>query len=215
MSLLNPGAEFSLTAGKVIYTGDRSVTLAYTGSDGARATQILSPYRAYTFPETRTYTLDKGRLYIFAPSSSEQYTYTDEMIGMPILPGMRVYSLGGGFDIRDHIRDEEIGFAGGAEYLMQSVSTASDMYSTTLEYPNGFYLATLRSLSYPSSDTARVTLLAPQLSADTSAPQLDIPEVTRIPVYQQYAYSLRDFVSEINEYTLELDPDVSTDSDGN
>lgn len=88
------------------------------------------------------------------------------------------------------------------------------MYYANIDAPNGFYYASIRH-EKERQNPARVTLLAPQKSFDTSAPELDIPESIRLPVYQTLEYSLKDILSETNTYSLGIDEDMTTDANGN
>ncbi len=63
--------------------------------------------------------------------------------------------------------------------------------------------------------TAREALFTPQASSDTSAPDLDIRDSIRVPVYQSRDIPLQSIITETNPYTLRIDPDVSQDNDGN
>jgi hypothetical protein len=63
--------------------------------------------------------------------------------------------------------------------------------------------------------TARETMFTPQASSDTSAPDLDIRDIIRVPVYQSRDIPLQSIITETNPYTLKVDPDISQDTDGN
>ena len=88
------------------------------------------------------------------------------------------------------------------------------MYYANIDVPNAFYYASLRH-EKERDISSRVTLLSPQKSFDTSAPELNIPESIRLPVYQTLEYSLRDILSETNSYSLGIDEDMTTDTNGN
>lgn len=66
--------------------------------------------------------LERGQLYIVYPSIvPEQYTFSDELIGMPILPGMRLTDSDGEITLTDHARDEDIVIAPGANYNLETL----------------------------------------------------------------------------------------------
>ncbi len=57
--------------------------------------------------------------------------------------------------------------------------------------------------------------MSPQAFLDKSAPVIDIPEKIRIPVYQQTAFDLKNFITDRSSYTVSIDPDIVVDSDKN
>jgi hypothetical protein len=81
--------------------------------------------------------------------------------------------------------------------------------------PDAWYHASLQSLTSNRVTPSRVTLLSPQKIFDTSAPEIDIPEVVRVPVYQNISLPLGDAISEMHSYIVSLDPDISQDENGN
>ena len=98
--------------------------------------------------------------------------------------------------------------------MIKSVGNENDVYHANIDVPNAFYYANLRH-EKERSTSSRVTLLSPQKSFDTSAPELDIPESIPLPVYQTLEYSLKEILSETNTYSLGIDEDMTTDTNGN
>ena len=84
--------EFVLSPGRTLYTGDSAVTIFYgTGTAEPTIEKRIPPYTGYSISDIANVSLDRGLLYIVYPSIiSEQYEYSDKLIGMPILPGMRI-----------------------------------------------------------------------------------------------------------------------------
>jgi hypothetical protein len=217
MHVLTGAMDFVLSPGRTLYTGNRAVTIRYaTGTDTIQIEKILEPHRGYSFADLTNVSLDSGTLYIVYPSIvSEQYTYSDALRGMPILPGMRITSAGGEVILRDLVHDDDIIISPRALYLSESITRIADEYSVEIPYPNGYYYARIQSLDARGMTTARETLFTPQASSDTSAPDLDIRDTIRVPVYQARDIPLQSIITETNPYTLSIDIDVSQDSDGN
>ena len=84
--------EFVLSPGRILYAGKSAVTILYgTGSAEPTIEKRIPPYTGYTIPDIANVTLDRGILYIMYPSIiPERYEYSDRLIGMPIVPGMRI-----------------------------------------------------------------------------------------------------------------------------
>ncbi len=85
-----------------------------------------------------------------------------------------------------------------------------------IPYENGFYFSRLRAMTQNGeiSDAAGVTLLAPQKSLDTDAPIVDIPQTIRVPVYQKKEFITKEVITDISEYTIQIDPDITVDENG-
>ena len=60
-----------------------------------------------------------------------------------------------------------------------------------------------------------ISLFAPQIASDKSAPVIDFPETVRIPVYSTKSFALKDFISEMHDYTVRIDPNTTVDEDKN
>ncbi len=85
VSTIRSGIPFSLTAGRPLYTGNTAPTLSYSTSTGVPLSISLEKFRKYVFRETLSGSLSSGRAYILTPSLSEKLSYSDDMIGMPLL----------------------------------------------------------------------------------------------------------------------------------
>lgn len=84
-----------------------------------------------------------------------------------------------------------------------------------MDYPNGYYHAKIHNLDTRESVYAGESLLTPQLSSDTSAPDIDLRDTIRVPVYQTRSILLRDVITDTNDYRLTIDPDATQDTNGN
>ena len=85
--------SFSLSPGRVLYTGADRVTIIYKSqSSPTPKTITLNPYIGYQFTEVTELTTNGGKLYLIGQEDGSKYTYSDEYIGMPILPGMQIYA---------------------------------------------------------------------------------------------------------------------------
>ncbi len=77
------------------------------------------------------------------------------------------------------------------------------------------YSAQLRALSNDETTVSDVILFSPQISGDSSAPIIDIPEVIRVPVYASKTIDLSEYISEMNSYDIVFDENVALDENGN
>lgn len=217
MVVLTGAQDFTLSPGRTLYTGNQAVTIRYsTGTTGAQIEKKLEAHRGYSFAELANVSLDSGTLYIVYPSIvSERYTYSPALIGMPILPGMHLTSSLGEVILRDLVHDDDIVLSPKSLYHSESITRLADEYSAEIPYPNGYYYARIQNLDGRDMTIAREALFTPQASSDTSAPDLDIRDTIRVPVYQSRDIPLQSIITETNPYTLKIDPDISQDSDGN
>lgn len=58
-------------------------------------------------------------------------------------------------------------------------------------------------------------LFAPRASSDISAPLVTLDSRIRIPVYQKKEIFLRDIITEMSDYTVHIDSDLTQDTDAN
>ncbi len=216
IAILTWSTQFTLSPGKILYTGKEKTKILYHTGTSADAFVVLDPYTGYTFSELVSITLQSGKLYtITAPFAEETYTYSNDMIGMPILPGMKITSLRGGFEIWHTSTTPPTSVAPGANYMLIYLGKQDTSYSFSIDYKNSFYSARIRSLDYPKGVSAWPILLAPQASSDRSAPVVDFPDSMRIPVYSVKTMKLSDYITERSNYTVLVDPDITTDADWN
>jgi hypothetical protein len=217
MVVLTGAQDFILSPGRTLYTGNQAVTIRYsTGTSTTRIDKKLEAHRGYSFADIANVSLDSGTLYIIYPSIvSERYMYSPVLIGMPILPGMQLTSSLGEVILRDLVHNDDIVLSPKSLYHSESITRLADEYSAEIPYPNGYYYARIQNLDGRNTTTAREVLFTPQASSDTSAPDLDIRDTIRIPVYQARDIPLQSIITETNPYTLKVDPDISQDSDGN
>lgn len=148
--------EFILSPGRRLYTGNRDIKILY-GTGIAETTQekILEPHTGYAFRDLTNIKFEKGTLYIIYPSLiTEQYEFTDSLLGMPILPGMKIASGQGGVTLRHIDTNDETRLLPGSLYRIESVSQLADEYSTQVAYNNGFYHARIQSTNILGSTPA-------------------------------------------------------------
>ena len=73
--------SLSLSPGRVLYTGDRSVTLSYSNQTTPTIRTIsLDPHTGYEFSSPTEITTEGGQLYIIGAESRSRYTYSDELV---------------------------------------------------------------------------------------------------------------------------------------
>ena len=102
MTTLSAGKKFTLTPGRPLFTGISQAHLTYsTLTDSGGVDIILKPHTRYTFDESLSGSILSGRIYFFDTLSTEKTPYSDDLIGMPILDGMKMRNLSGNFQIRD------------------------------------------------------------------------------------------------------------------
>ncbi len=87
---LKSGTNFTLTAGRPIYTGNTAVRLTYTLSSGVSQSLDMKKYQKYVFTGDISASIVSGKAYILTQSSSDRLVYSDDFIGMPILPGTHI-----------------------------------------------------------------------------------------------------------------------------
>ena len=148
--------SISLSPGRVLYTGRSSVTITYKNEKTPTAqTQILDPYTGYEFSGITEITTNGGRLYLIGGEDGSRYTYSDDLLGAPILPGMRLYASDAGAIIADHTRGRDaIHLAGGTTYITYDLGERSSRYEVSIPYANGYYYARLHDLTDPKVDRA-------------------------------------------------------------
>jgi hypothetical protein len=216
VSTLTSSQPFSLSAGRAVYTGNARVTLEYTlpWVDTPK-TLSLEKFERYTFPMDLSGSIRNGKLYVLNSAGSEKLSYTDDMIGMPLLPGTRLYHPNGSIVIYDPLTKRSDAILPNTEYRHLDLGKISTEYNVAFPFANGFYSARMRSLIDDRNIHAWVTLLAPQASLDRSNPVINIPGKLKVPVYQKLSLSRSDIITDMSSYTLGIDPDVTTDADGN
>ena len=147
VSTLLSGQDFSLSAGRALYIGNSSVALKYTNVDSDKEeTLALAKFNRYTFPSTLSGSITSGKAYVLTPAGSEKISYTDDMRGMPLLPGTRIYHPNGSVVIYDPITKRSDALLPNTEYRHLDLGKISREYSINFPFQNGFYSARLRSL---------------------------------------------------------------------
>jgi hypothetical protein len=148
-------------------------------------------------------------------SSVQKYVYNDNLIGMPMLPDMRLYGSDAGSVIRDATHDRDISLPAGTTYITYALGARADHYNISLPYADGYYYARLQNLTDKKLDRAWVTLLSPQAASDDGDPVIDLPTEIRLPIYTTRSYLLSDVLTDLSAVTLTVDSDITTDSDKN
>ncbi len=217
MQILTGSLDFILSPWRVLYTGAKSVKISYgTWTDQPHIQKVLSPHRGYSFDDVANVSFDDGTLYIIYPSIvSESYSFSDDMIDMPILPGMRISSGAGKVVLYDHLQDRDIQITEQSFYHAESATRLGNNYDIQMSYPNWFYSARIENQDSEKSISTREVLFTPQSASDVSPPEVDIRDAVRIPVYQKKSYKLNDIITDTNKYTVRIDPDATQDSDNN
>ena len=216
VAILQSGQPFSLSSGRALYTGNSQPTLKYsTLSDPAEKSISLERFTRYTFVGSLSGTVMSGKAYILTPSGSQKLEYSDDMIGMPLLPDTRITDPSGTVVVYDPLTLGTVSVSPNTEYRHVSLWKINTSYDVTFPFPNGFYSARLHSLTDGREIRAWVTLLAPQAGLDRSSPVVDIPTPLRVPVYQTLTLSKDDIITDMSPYTVAIDPDVTLDSDNN
>ena len=99
VAIIQPQQTFTLTAERPIYTGKSQTRLIYDTATETGVVLQLKPWTKYVFNTSISGNISKGKLYTFQSSSSEKITYSDDLIGMPLLDGMKVQHTDGSFSV--------------------------------------------------------------------------------------------------------------------
>jgi hypothetical protein len=75
-------------------------------------TKTLEPYTGYEFADITEVTTSGGMLYRIGQEDGSMYTYSNDLIGLPILPGMRIYGSDAGAVIYNHTKNSNVILAG-------------------------------------------------------------------------------------------------------
>lgn len=121
-----------------------------------------------------------------------------ELSGYPILPGTVMTSDSSALRLRIQLseRDDVSEYRGPIRYSVEGLGDVDQSYVTTLADENAWYYARLRSIRNDLVGTAHnLTLLAPQLAADRSAPLISPAQIS-VPVYQSQTVDLGAFITE-------------------
>jgi hypothetical protein len=155
-----------------------------------------------------------------------------EYIGMPLSFGAKITFNGNpqALTEQDHL---DIRYSDGSElgldmreiasYTLYNLGNAQrDRYSIRLNSENDFYYARIQTVHENRASTlSEQILLAPQKEADIFAPELDLNQSIRIPVYQKQNVNLTDAIYEdgglwdIADVWVDFDMDLDSDNDGN
>ena len=148
MEVLTGSLEFILSPGRTLYTGDEAVTILYgTGVSEPTIEKRIAPHSGFAIPDIANVSFERGTLYIIYPSIVPQrYTYSDDLLGMPILPGMAISTGEGEVVLLDHVHDDDIVLPENALYHAESTIKLGNEYSIQREYDNGFYQARIENL---------------------------------------------------------------------
>jgi FG-GAP-like repeat len=208
--------SLSLSPWRVLYTGDRSVTISYKNEKTpVLKSQILSPHMWYEFSTPTEISTNGGQLYLIGAKDNSRYVYSDDLIGMPILPDMRLYGSDAGSVIRDTTHDRDMSLPAGTTYITYALGARADHYNISLPYVDGYYYARIENLTDKKLDRAWVTLLSPQAASDDGDPVIDLPTEIRLPIYTTHSYPLSDVLTDLSAATLTVDSDITTDTDNN
>jgi hypothetical protein len=207
--------EFTLSEGRALYTGNSVATLLVTDI-GTKETKTitLDRFREHMFPRSISATIQSGKVYILSPSGSEKIPYDPDMIGMPLLPWVRVLDPSGAIRISHPSTWVSSVLAPSVEYRHISLGAQDGEYTAAFTYPNGYYSARLTSLRTGHDIHAGVTLLAPLASLDRSSPVITLTE-QRVPVYQSKSIPLSEVVSDMSDVTIRADDDITVDTNRN
>jgi hypothetical protein len=212
---LTGAVDFTLSPWRTLYTGNDKIRINYNGSSQSWSL-VLEPYSGYRFNEVVRIAQESWISYIlWDNTSSVYYEYSDTMIGMPLLPWVKISSKNSSFLVSNHTHNESIDVPEWTEYFIEYLGDRAPIYNFDMSYPNWYYSARIQNLTDRENVLAAVSLLAPLASSDVSAPVVDFPDTISIPVYQKKTFSLKDFVFDTNPYTVTIDSDTSLDENNN
>ncbi len=204
--------SISISPGRVLYTGNDPVTIIYTNQTTTTATQIiLTPHTWYQFAEITEITTAGWKLYVIGEEDNSQHIYSDDYIGMPILPGMQIYASDSGSLIYNHTTSSSIVLRPETQYFTYDLGDKNTKYEVSLPYLNGYYYARLKNLTTGRTDRAWVELFTPQESSDDGAPVVDLPAKIRLPIYSKKSFDFADILSDRSSATITIDGDSAID----
>jgi hypothetical protein len=177
--------------------------------------QILEPYTGYEFSSITEITTTGGKLYLIGGEDQSRYTYRADLIGLPILPGMRLYASDTGAVIADLTSHRDISLSPGSTYITYDLGDRSHNYAVSIPYANGYYSARLHNLTDKQMDRAGVILIPPQASSDDGDPIVDLPTRIRLPIYSARNYRITDILTDLSNAMISIDSDLTRDTDNN
>lgn len=118
---LKSGIQFSLTAGRPLYTGNLPVSLTYKLSSGITKSLDMKKYQKYVFSEDISAAIVSGKAYILTQNNSDRLTYSDDFIGMPLLVGSHIINTDGGFSLYNPSLDRITDIPSNEEYRSVSL----------------------------------------------------------------------------------------------
>ncbi len=208
--------SISLSPGRVLYTWRDSVTISYKIINSSEFKTItIAPHTGYEFSDITEITSNWGLFYLIGEQDHSKYMYSDDYIGLPILPGMQIYASDGGAIIKDHTSWHDIALGWGATYITYDLGDRSESYNVSLPYANWYYYARLRNLTSNKMDRAWVILFSPQVSSDTGSPVIDLPNTIRIPIYSNKTYKLSNILTDLSKASISIDNDLTVDTNNN
>ena len=170
---------------------------------------------SYTFKDVTKARITSGKLFAFGSFAEEgNYTYSDDYVGMPIISALQFIAPDGGMRIRYNPNNSLLSIGKGSQYSLLPLGTKESSYFVNMSYPDGVYSARMKSLDTEEVLT-NISLFAPQIASDKSAPIIDFPETVRIPVYSTKSFALEDFISEMHDFTVRIDPNTALDENKN
>jgi hypothetical protein len=215
VTVLKTGDTFHLPVGKSIVTGDNDVQILILEGSGAGNTVNLIKAGSYLFKDVIKARVTSGKLFAFGSFSEEgNYTYSDDYVGMPIISSLQFIAPDGGMRVRYNPNNSILTLNKWSQYSFLPLGTKESSYYVNMSYPDGVYSARMKSLDTEEVLTS-ISLFAPQIASDKSAPVIDFPETVRIPVYSTKSFALKDFISEMHDYTVRIDPSTTVDEDKN
>lgn len=117
VAILQSGQPFSLSSGRALYTGNSRPILRYTTTSDAVEKDIsLERFTRYIFADSLSGTVMSGKAYILTPSGSQKLSYSDDIIGMPLLPETRITDTSGIVRIYDPLTTETVSVLPNTEY---------------------------------------------------------------------------------------------------
>lgn len=208
--------SLSLSPGRVLYTWRNSITISYNVSNSTDIKNItLAPHTGYEFSDLVEITTNGGLFYLIGDQDNSKYTYSDDFIGLPILPGMRIYASDNGATITDHTHWNDINLAWGSTYITYDLGVRSDNYNVSIPYTNWYYYARIKNLTVNKMDRAWVILFSPQASSDGWAPIIDLPSYISIPIFSNKTYKISNILTDLSKAKILIDNDTTVDANKN
>jgi hypothetical protein len=215
------GSGFTLTAGKSAFTDSGGAEIRYRspGHDLWYEGVVAKNSNLNALTTMEIDVTDGTLLLAEEDTEIETSVNLSDLKGSPLLPGtkIRLTKSASEFEIR-YFDGTSYRLSGPAEYETSDLGTPAKDYSVSISVQNDWYYSRLSTENSAETTTkASLTLLSPQIQADSEGPLVEFPTSYRIPVYLKDAVNMARYVrdaSGVKDFFIDVDPTKDTNGDG-